>query len=331
MGNIPYDTTEEKLRDIFSAVGPVISFRIVFDRETGKPKGYGFCEYKDQETATSAIRNLNGQDLNGRQLRVDSASNERARDEPDIQQQQIGQQQQQQQQQQQPQSGSLGMPGDLGQSQLQNQGLQHAEPLVDPQTVINNVLCSLPPEQLFDVCKQLKTSLLINPNETRQLLAQNPQLNFAILQSLVMIKAIDAETAMNTLHKQLVQPAPLQPTTMPMMTNMVQPPMLQPFPFVAGPPQPAPTAPMPQVPTSLPDPNQQQQGPPLAAPMQGPLQGPPQGPLQGIPQANQIPIMSAPDITKMNQASVDPRMASADPRIAAAAAAAAALNWHKHS
>ena len=53
----------------------------MFDRETGKPKGYGFCEYKDQETALSAMRNLNGFELNGRALRVDSAASEKNREE----------------------------------------------------------------------------------------------------------------------------------------------------------------------------------------------------------------------------------------------------------
>ena len=42
------------------------------DRETGKLKGFGFCEYMDLATAESAKRNLNGRDYNGRQLRVDS-------------------------------------------------------------------------------------------------------------------------------------------------------------------------------------------------------------------------------------------------------------------
>jgi hypothetical protein len=48
----------------------------VFDRETGKPKGFGFCEYRDTETAMSAMRNLNGYDINGRALRVDFAEKE---------------------------------------------------------------------------------------------------------------------------------------------------------------------------------------------------------------------------------------------------------------
>ncbi len=49
----------------------------MFDRDTGKPKGYGFCEYRDAETALSAMRNLNNSEFNGRPLRVDFAENEK--------------------------------------------------------------------------------------------------------------------------------------------------------------------------------------------------------------------------------------------------------------
>lgn len=77
VGNIPYDATEEQLIQICEEVGPVVSFRLVIDRDTGKPKGYGFCEYKDEETALSARRNLQGYEINGRQLRVDFAENDK--------------------------------------------------------------------------------------------------------------------------------------------------------------------------------------------------------------------------------------------------------------
>ncbi|XP_057502261.1 cleavage stimulating factor 64-like isoform X2 [Actinidia eriantha] len=80
VGNIPYDATEEQLVQICEEVGPVVSFRLVIDRETGKPKGYGFCEYKDEETALSARRNLQGYEINGRQLRVDFAENDKNAD-----------------------------------------------------------------------------------------------------------------------------------------------------------------------------------------------------------------------------------------------------------
>src|SRR5687767_11233615 len=78
VGNIPYEATEEKLIEFFSEVGPVLSFKLVYDRDSGKPKGYGFCEYKDQETALSAMRNLNGYEIGTRTLRVDNACTEKS-------------------------------------------------------------------------------------------------------------------------------------------------------------------------------------------------------------------------------------------------------------
>ena len=66
------------------------TFRLVYDRETGKPKGYGFCEYQDVETAQSAMRNLNNYDFNGRPLRVGVAAGEQNRDEMKGLQQALG-------------------------------------------------------------------------------------------------------------------------------------------------------------------------------------------------------------------------------------------------
>lgn len=62
----------------------------MYDRETGKPKGYGFCEYQDVETAQSAMRNLNNHDFNGRPLRVGVAAGEQAKDENRAMQQALG-------------------------------------------------------------------------------------------------------------------------------------------------------------------------------------------------------------------------------------------------
>lgn len=53
----------------------MINFNLIRDRETGRPKGYGFCEYADQPIAESAIRNLNGFEVGGRPLRIDSSAN----------------------------------------------------------------------------------------------------------------------------------------------------------------------------------------------------------------------------------------------------------------
>ncbi|SPO37531.1 related to Cleavage stimulation factor [Pseudozyma flocculosa] len=73
VGNIPYDMSEEQLVEVFSEVGKVVGFRLVNDRDTGKFKGYGFCEFEDPETAASAVRNLNEVDVGGRPLRIDFA------------------------------------------------------------------------------------------------------------------------------------------------------------------------------------------------------------------------------------------------------------------
>ena len=54
----------------------------MIDKDTGKAKGYGFCEYRDAETANSAMRNLNNREMNGRFLRVDFADNERTEGNP---------------------------------------------------------------------------------------------------------------------------------------------------------------------------------------------------------------------------------------------------------
>ena len=76
VGNIPYDVHEEQLKGIFSTVGPIVSLRLMYDKVTRQPKGYGFCEYKDPETAYAAMRNLNNVECGGRPLRVDWADHE---------------------------------------------------------------------------------------------------------------------------------------------------------------------------------------------------------------------------------------------------------------
>ncbi|KAJ1564864.1 Cleavage stimulation factor subunit 2, partial [Cladochytrium tenue] len=72
-----HDVTETQLTSIFEEVGPVVSFRLVFDKDTGKPKGFGFCSYQDAETAASAVRNLNNREVNGRMLRIDFADTDK--------------------------------------------------------------------------------------------------------------------------------------------------------------------------------------------------------------------------------------------------------------
>ncbi|OMJ66862.1 hypothetical protein SteCoe_36147 [Stentor coeruleus] len=77
VGNIPYDAKEEDLKTLFECVGPVLNFRLIKDRDSNKPKGYGFCEFKQKEYARSAIRNMNQAEFFGRNLRVDYSEKHR--------------------------------------------------------------------------------------------------------------------------------------------------------------------------------------------------------------------------------------------------------------
>ncbi|EEA07430.1 RNA recognition motif. family protein [Cryptosporidium muris RN66] len=74
VGNVAFDATEDELREVMSAVGPVLSIRIVYDKDTGLSRGFSFCEYRDIETCIMAIKNLNGYELRGRAIRVDWTS-----------------------------------------------------------------------------------------------------------------------------------------------------------------------------------------------------------------------------------------------------------------
>ena len=72
VGNLPFSTTDEELRALFSQHGTVESVKLPTDRETGRPRGFAFVEMNQADAAT-AIQNLNGKDLGGRALRVSEA------------------------------------------------------------------------------------------------------------------------------------------------------------------------------------------------------------------------------------------------------------------
>ncbi|HED53573.1 MAG TPA: RNA-binding protein [Phycisphaerales bacterium] len=73
VGNLSYDTSESELRELFAQHGEVTSATLVMDRETGRPRGFGFVEFADAANAKSAIEALNGQNVGGRDLTVNEA------------------------------------------------------------------------------------------------------------------------------------------------------------------------------------------------------------------------------------------------------------------
>jgi RNA recognition motif-containing protein len=73
VGNLPYSAGDTDLREAFERFGPVESVNIIMDRETNRSRGYGFVVMNSDTEANAAIEGLNGQDLQGRQLRVNEA------------------------------------------------------------------------------------------------------------------------------------------------------------------------------------------------------------------------------------------------------------------
>jgi RNA recognition motif-containing protein len=72
VGNLPFTATDEEIRTLFGAHGTVESVALPIDRDTGRPRGFGFVEMS-QADASRAIQNLNGTDMGGRSLKVNEA------------------------------------------------------------------------------------------------------------------------------------------------------------------------------------------------------------------------------------------------------------------
>ena len=72
VGNLPFTATEDQVRALFAAHGTVESVALPTDRETGRPRGFGFVEMPRPD-AQKAIQSLNGKDMGGRPLRVNEA------------------------------------------------------------------------------------------------------------------------------------------------------------------------------------------------------------------------------------------------------------------
>ncbi|HLY62172.1 MAG TPA: RNA-binding protein [Terriglobia bacterium] len=73
VGNLPFSSTEDALRTLFAQFGEVQQVKIMTDRDTGKPRGFGFVEMTQDEDAAKAIAALNGKDFEGRALTVNEA------------------------------------------------------------------------------------------------------------------------------------------------------------------------------------------------------------------------------------------------------------------
>ncbi len=74
VGNLNYQTREDTLRTLFEEFGEVVSAQVIFDRATGRSKGFGFVEMESEDAAQQAISALNGKMVENREIKVDKAN-----------------------------------------------------------------------------------------------------------------------------------------------------------------------------------------------------------------------------------------------------------------
>ena len=73
VGNLPYNTTDDSLKQFFASAGDVTSANVIIDKMTGRSRGFGFVEMTNDEDAAKAVETFNGYELDGRQLVVNEA------------------------------------------------------------------------------------------------------------------------------------------------------------------------------------------------------------------------------------------------------------------
>ena len=73
VGNLPFTSSEDEIQDLFAQHGAVHSVKLITDRDTGRPRGFGFVEMANSSEAKEAIDELDGADLKGRNMKVNQA------------------------------------------------------------------------------------------------------------------------------------------------------------------------------------------------------------------------------------------------------------------
>lgn len=70
VGDLPDSINDDKLKEMFAAVGEVTEAKVITDKISGRPRGFGFVTMKDDETAEKAIKELNEKEIEGKKIRV---------------------------------------------------------------------------------------------------------------------------------------------------------------------------------------------------------------------------------------------------------------------
>jgi len=162
VGNLPPDASAEEMKQLCSQVGEVILFRIVYDRETGKPKGYGFCEYRDSKLVDSAVELLHGFEHRGTSLYVRRANQEK----------------QSNNNQSQSSHAQNGNNKKMAQQKKKKKSSSSKRKSVDE---ITRVVSSFSTSEKREILSQMKVLIEQNEKGAKEILLENPQLAQALL------------------------------------------------------------------------------------------------------------------------------------------------------
>ncbi|KAF8688617.1 Hinge domain of cleavage stimulation factor subunit 2, partial [Rhizoctonia solani] len=261
VGNVPYDMTEEQLTQVFSTVGPVAGFRLVFDRETGKAKGYGFCEFFDHESAASAVRNLHNTEVGGRSLRIDLADADPALEGKFTSRGEIlGERDGHHGKPYRSGGGGGGGPPDIQTILSSIPNGVPVPPGASSLDIITNAIVALGPDKQLELLQQMKQFITTNPDAARAVLVAHPQLAYACFQTMLTAEVVDPAVLQKMLAGGAAQPAPQQQAPPPPMPVSAPPNQYQQGYYGAPPPQ--------AVPPMPPNPAYQSYQPPAPAPPQ---------------------------------------------------------------
>jgi cleavage stimulation factor subunit 2 len=206
--------SEEEIVHMLSSAGTVTKFRLMTNPDTGKPKGFGFADFSDADSAASAVRNLNDHEIQGRKIRVDWPHNNEKDSVP--------------QDYTQVTSNDMvgGPPGGPPALPPLPPGVD-LPPNLKCADAISNTLKTLPPPQLLDILSQMKSLTMSDPETAKRLMKEAPQLAYAVFQALVLMNLVDPNVLATVVEQNIQassQQIPLQQQQPPTIPQQQQPP-----------------------------------------------------------------------------------------------------------
>lgn len=169
--------------DIAKSVGPVVNLKLLFDKDTGKSKGYAFVEYADAETAASAVRNLNNYTLGNRTIRCNFSN------EPTITAGGANR------------TRKIVKPHSVIPPLPSGISLEDA-PGISPESAVSAALRSLDSSRLGNLIRDSKDMATADPESMTRLLETNPQLAYALVEALLLSNSVSASDIEGIVVKQ---------------------------------------------------------------------------------------------------------------------------------